>query len=104
MDIDVGLSLEEFEERVKEDVETQKWEIKIDTMTGTKKGRRELLLDHLKVLHKKFAQSEIDVNALKNYAVNELKMGDFEFEELIGTMIKEGSVFEPKQGFVKLID
>ena len=104
MDIDVGLTLEEFEERVKENVETQKWEIKIDTMTGTKKGRRELIKEHLKHLHDKYAQGEIDINALKEYALTELKMDGYEFENLIEKMIQEGEVFQPKQGFVRLIN
>jgi DNA replicative helicase MCM subunit Mcm2 (Cdc46/Mcm family) len=90
-------------EKIERKMKAEELIIVTEEKRETKKGRRELLLERLKHLHTKLAQSQIDETALQEYAINDLKMSDFEFDELIEKMIQEGSIFRPQNNFLRLI-
>lgn len=93
----LGRSERKIEEMVKQKIENEKWDTKIEIKKETKVGKRELLLD---LINKKDEWNETE---LIKECIDTLGFTEFEIDETLQKMNKEGLIFSPKNSVIKIL-
>jgi len=103
VEMESGMTMKEIQNEMEVKVETIRWEEKKEILLGSNKGKRELFIERLLELQKATEDNLCGINELQEWAIKELQLSEIQFEELVRIFKHEGTIFEPKAGFLRKI-